>query len=280
METEKKEETGRHTETEKRKGTGEQYLYALIKCAEWVSTPYKQLAEKNRASPEVMKELYLCACDGVPIEKAIEAQKKNPPEGALRLVRRKFLESTTTNEYQEQLTGIKETTATLEKEVQQMSGMLKHIVENVPDFEALFPKEVGEAEKETAQKQRNVPESGTKEQAKENVPKSGTKEQAKESVPKSGTKEQAKENATKSGTKRRIHLPWEKSMEPAEFIERSLTEGYSNEQLSYLLDCMEEGVPVETIERFSSPKLPVGVMQRLRKLEERRDLNKWNRKEK
>ncbi len=275
METEKKEETGRHTETEKRKGTGEQYLYALIKCAEWVITPYKQLAEKNRASPEVMKELYLCACDGVPIEKAIEAQKKNPPEGALRLVRKKYLESTTTNEYQEQLIGIKETTATLEKEVQQMSGMLKHIVENVPDFDALFPKEVGEVEKEDVRKQnlvqKNVPKSGTQERVK-SVPKSGTQEPEKEDVPEFSTQKQEKENVPKFGTKKRIHLPWEKSIEPAEFIEKSLAEGYSNEQLSYLLDCMEEGVPVEIIKKFSSPRLPVDVMKRLRNLEERKEL--------
>lgn len=275
METEKKEEAGKHIEAEKRKGTGEQYLYALIKCADWVSKPYKQLAEKNRARPDIMKELYMCACDGVPIEKAMEAQEKNPPEGALRLVRRKFLESETTNEYQEQLTGIKETTVTLEREVQQMSGMLKHIVENVPDFDALFPKEVGEMEKKIAQKQKlvqkGVPKSGTLEQIK-SVPKSGTQETEKEDVPEFSTQKQEKENVPKFGTKKRRRLPWEKTLEPAEFIERSLAQGYSSEQLEYLLDCMEEGVAVETIERFSSPKLPVDVMRRLRTLEERKEV--------
>ena len=275
METEKKEEAGKHIEAEKRKGTGEQYLYALIKCADWVSKPYKQLAEKNRARPDIMKELYMCACDGVPIEKAMEAQEKNPPEGALRLVRRKFLESETTNEYQEQLTGIKETTVTLEREVQQMSGMLKHIVENVTDFDALFPKEVGEVEKKIAQKQKlvqkGVPKSGTLEQIK-SVPKSGTQETEKEDVPEFSTQKQEKENVPKFGTKKRRRLPWEKTLEPAEFIERSLAQGYSSEQLEYLLDCMEEGVPVETIERFSSPKLPVDVMRRLRTLEERKEV--------
>ncbi len=262
METEKNVEQMRSNEPEKRKGTGEQYLYALIKCADWVDKPYKQLAEKNRARPEVLKELYLCACDGVPIEKAMEAQEKNPPEGALKFLRRKFLESAATNEYQEQLTGIKKTTSTLEKEVRQMSGMLKHIAEHVPDFDSMFPKESQQMLEQEIQSQKDVPKSGTQEKVQEDVPKSSTQEKVQEDVPKSGTK---KKN-------RNVRFPWEKKKGPADFIEKSLEAGYSNEQLDYLLDCMEEGLSVEKIERFSSPKLPVEVMRRLRSLEERKEI--------
>lgn len=266
METEKMEGQEKREKAERRKGTGEQYLYALIKCAEWVEDSYKQLAEKKRTRPEVMKELYMCACDGVPVEKAIEALEKNPPEGALKFVRRKYLQNAAMDEYQEQIAGIKQTTGTLEREVRQMSGMLKHIAEHVPDLDSLFPEEV--------EIQENVPKSGTKEENQENVPKSGTKEENQENVPESGMKEEIQKNVPKSGTKkkyRNLRFPWEKKKRPANFIEKSLEAGYSNEQLEYLLDCMEEGVPVEKIERFSSPKLPVEVMRRLRSLEERKE---------
>lgn len=286
METEKNGEQGKSNET-KRKGTGEQYLYALIKCADWVDKPYKQLAEKNRVRPEVLKELYLCACDGVPIEKAIEAQEKNPPEGALKFLRRKFLESAATSEYQEQITGIKLTTSTLEKEVRQMSGMLKHIAEHVPDFDSMFPKETQQMLEQEIQSQEDVPKSGTQENEPEHVPEmntqkhiqkdvveSGTIENGKKDVPKPGTQGNAQENVPKSGTKknRNVWFPWERKRGPADFIEKLLEVGYSNEQLDYLLDCMEEGLPIEEIERFSSPKLPVEVMRRLRRLEERKEI--------
>lgn len=79
----KEMEEGNKTPASKRNapGTGEQYLRALLKCADWVSAPYKQLAEKNRENPEVLKELYLCACDGVPIEAATEGAGEKPAPG-------------------------------------------------------------------------------------------------------------------------------------------------------------------------------------------------------
>lgn len=278
METEKNGEQAKNVEIEKRKGTGEQYLFALIRCADWVEKSYKQLAEKNRANPEILKELYLCACDGVPVEKAIEALQKNPPEGALRFTRRKHLENVSMDEYQEQLSGIKKTTTALEKEVKQMSGMLQHIVEHVPDFDSMFPgdgDEPIESNMEPEQKKQSeeiVPKGPEQKQKKEDVPKSGTQADADENVPKSGTQTGADENVPKSSTKKRnIRFSWKRQKEPAEFIEKSIQEGYSNEQLEYLLDCMEEGLSVEKIERFASVKLPVDVMRRLRSLEERKE---------
>lgn len=131
-------------------GTGAQYLMALIKCAEWVSKEYKVLADGNKENIEVVKELYLCACDGVPIEKAVAAMKKNPPEGALRFVRQKYMENIAMGDYKEELSGIRNKADVLERDVMQMSkkdvpksGTLKNLrrmefpwqrKESVPEF--------------------------------------------------------------------------------------------------------------------------------------------------
>ena len=48
----------------KRVPSAQEYLYAMIRCAEWVSDDYKRLAEKNKEKLEILKELYICACDG------------------------------------------------------------------------------------------------------------------------------------------------------------------------------------------------------------------------
>lgn len=266
METEQKDipEKQKHPGKKDMKDAGEQYLFALIKCADWVGKPYKQLAEKNRMNTEFLKQLYLCACDGIPIEEARAAQEKNPPEGALKFLRQKYLEESVVNSYQNELTDIKGTTAALEKEVKQMNGLLLHISDHVPDFDAMFPEDVPDEilDEEMADARELLPE-----KKPEAVPTGqGTGhplQQASQEmdVPKSGTK---------NGKKK--WFPWKRKREAADFIERSLDAGYSKEQLEYLLDCMEEGMAVEEIEKFSSPKLPVDIMRRLRMMEERKEI--------
>ncbi len=120
-------------------GTGEQYLAALFQCADWIPVTYKELAVKNRANTEYLKELYLCACDGVPVEKAAEAQTKKPPEGALRFLRRKHVQEIATAEYRGELAEIRVTAAALEKEVLRMSETVDTIASHMQDMDGLFP---------------------------------------------------------------------------------------------------------------------------------------------
>lgn len=242
MEAEKKEIPEKRSSP----NTGEQYLIALIKCADWVARPYKQLCEKHRMNIEVLKELYLCACDGVPIEKALEAQEKEPLEGALRLLRQKHLENTAMDNYKGSIT-------TLKKEVEQMSAVLQHIADHVPDFDSMFPEKESEG------------------QEPEKLVLGSQKEQtlSEWDVPESGTKK----------AKISRWFPWAKKRETADFIKKLLEADYSREQMEYILDCIEDGLSPKYIQRFTSPKLPVDVMRRLRVLEERKEKNKWNKTE-
>lgn len=235
-------------------GTGEQYLLALIKCADWVGRPYKQLAEKNRTNTEALKELYLCACDGIPVEKAEEALKKNPPEGALRFLRRKHIENLALGNYSEELSGIKKTTSTLEHDVKTMSDMLTHIVSHVPDFDAMFP------ERSSGEREEKMRESMERETETEPPDPKEEKEQGKENILESGLQKIREWSKAKRRKKGRI----------PEFMGGLLEKGYSMEQLDYFLDCMEEGMTLEEIQKFASPKLSVELMRRLRMLEERK----------
>lgn len=264
-------------------GTGEQYLLALIKCADWVERHYKQLAEKNRSNTEALKELYLCACDGVPVEKAAEALKKNPPEGALRFLRQKHIENLALGNYSEELSGIKKTTSTLEHDVKMMSDMLTHIVSHVPNFDAMFPEQPPREQEEKTQEnamqerqenrmQKESERTGMGQVSLELRESMERETETELSDPKE-EKEQRKENILESGwlkirewgkAKRRKkgHIP--------EFMGGLLEKGYNTEQLDYFLDCMEEGMTLEEIQKFASPKLSVELMQRLRMLEERK----------
>lgn len=52
------------------------------------------------------------------------------------------------------------------------------------------------------------------------------------------------------------------------FVERYLKDGnLSEEQKDYLLECLEEGVPLDVIEKIAVPGIPVETMERLRRLQ-------------
>ena len=232
---------------------------AAAKCASWISPAYKEMAEKAKGKLEVLKELYLCSCDGVSEEKALETLDKDNPEVMLRFIRQKCVEERATKGYEEELKEIRKAAALVRHEMQDMKEKLDAITEKVPSMAAMFPE--GEPVKEIIRKKEQVSSENEKEQP--DVPESGTnvvseKEQGvkkwKDKIHKTFS------NLLKSRTES-IH----------KYVESLLEEGYTDEQLSFLLDCLEDGDTPEQIRKYASPKLPVEVMKRLKMMEERED---------
>lgn len=240
--------------------TGEQYLVALIKCAGWVEQSYKEIASENLDNIEFLKELYLCACDGVPVEKIGEALTKKTPELVLRFLRKKYIEELAIGNSSERLDRIMERTVFLEQEVKEVSETLGRIGGQLPDMEELFPRE--DTGKPPASLQ--LPEKEVRE------PVERTEDPASASN---------LQGRTKKGEK--LFLGWlkknikkeicrKKDTGISDYIEELLDGGYSADQLDYLLDCLEDGVMPEEIRSFASPSFPVEIMMRLRSMAERR----------
>lgn len=252
-------------ETRKRPGA-EEYLYALIRCASWVSDAYKKLADESRDKTEILKELYLCACDGVPVEKAQGAlEKKRSPEKVLHAVRRKYLEESFTTDYEDEIHGIRKKAATLERDVKKMKEEVNDIIERMPTFESAFPERDADKEEPDAKVSVQQGKSMEKPDASDDEGKKEAENQAQaekaEDVPKFGTNKKAW-----------WKFHWRKPFgvkAKRNYIEHLLQEGYDNAQLSYLLDCLESGMTPDEIERIASPKLPVEIMERLRQMEEK-----------
>ena len=233
---------------------GEQYLGALFKCASWISPAYKEMAEKAKGKLEVLKELYLCSCDGVSEEKALETLDKDNPEVMLRFIRQKCVEERATKGYEEELKEIRKAAALVRHEMQDMKEKMDAITEKVPSIAAMFPEE--------------EPVKDAVEQPVEPV---------KEIIRK---KEQvSSENEKEQGVKKwkaKIHKTFSTLLKSRtesihKYVESLLEEGYTDEQLSFLLDCLEDGDTPEQIRKYASPKLPVEVMKRLKMMEERED---------
>lgn len=242
---------------------GEQYLYALFACADWITEEYRALAEAQAGKKEVLKELYMCACDGVDVKKAEEALTRRAKENALRALRRKKMEEEALAGQSKNAEEMLKKTGELEGQISDIREFLNRMAEQMNGLEAAFPK-------------TDVPESGTGEETGDDVPKSGTQKEEEGSVPESGTQKETEDSVPESGTHtRRFHKRKKKSpgntKKAADFIAYLQEEGYTGEQLDFLMDCLLEGMPVSSIKKIAaSPALPVGILEKLKNMELRK----------
>ncbi len=83
--------------------------------------------------------------------------------------------------------------------------------------------------------------------------------------------EETSEIQRKDSSQKRRRFPWKRKEPPLRvFIERKISEGFSGENLDFILTCIEEGMSQKEIDEVASPKLPVEVMQRLKELNQRK----------
>lgn len=249
-EAERKTESKTEKKPEKKRPTGEQYLYALFLCADWVPEEYRPLAASVEKRTEELKELYLCACDGIPAKKAKEALENKSPFPALKFLRMKKLEEEALSSCTGSLDLVAKKTEALEQEFAKMSSTLNQLTEHLPDMAALFPADPQEAQVKSDEQKKTLSEE----------PESG-RTKGKD-VPESGTRKKGK---LPGKLKNLMHPGKRKNI--AAFIGRMSEQGYTLEQMDFALDCFEEGMTEAQITNIISPNLPVGVMRRLRNME-------------
>ena len=228
------------------------------------------MAEKAKGKLEVLKELYLCSCDGVSEEKALETLDKDNPEVMLRFIRQKCVEERATKGYEEELKEIRKAAALVRHEMQDMKEKMDVITEKVPSIAAMFPEEepVKDAVEQPVEPVKEII------RKKELVSSENEKEQL--AVPESGTNVVTEKEQGVKKWKDKIHKTFSTLLKSRtesihKYVESLLEEGYTDEQLSFLLDCLEDGDTPEQIRKYASPKLPVEVMKRLKMMEERED---------
>lgn len=97
-----------------------------------------------------------------------------------------------------------------------------------------------------------------------NVPKFGTKRITaahKENIFKTDA------NTKKTKCSREKRFGFHRRSNSAMLFLSGIVKDYNAEQLEFIVDCIEEGVPINCIRKFISPVLPVSVMERLKRLE-------------
>ncbi len=252
---------------------GEQYLYALILCAGWVALPYKQLAENYREDTKLLNELYLCACEGVPVSQAEKALEQNPQGVALQTLRHGMIRKNKKLQ-QEEAEAVKGTLAGLEEEMlslprqpmdqEELAALFPEEGE-VPDLPAEYKKAIG---KDLAGEPEELPLWG-KAPEKVQKPQAAEPAELKEEKKVSKNQEVPESEAAKASplfllqTLRKQKKKENQRRSVTAFLTKLVEEGYTARQMDYLLGCLEDGLSMEQIKQFASPKLPVEVMQRL-----------------
>lgn len=233
--------------------TADQYLATVVRNAEWIDVQYKRFSEKYRNNPLVMREIYLCACDKVPLDLMTIAEKKEPVDKSLVLCRRKHLESQILGTYSDELEEIRNIATILENDVKSISGTVNHIAENIPSFDEMFPMAPPSSNNiEMPQKT----ESCKKTEEMEYIPKQRIVTQKK-------TKEQGTIGKLTNKVSNLLHKV---KRSPAAFVIDLYSKGYQDVQINFILDCIEEGLSEKDIMEFASPKISVEMMRKLKEL--------------
>lgn len=235
--------------------TPDEYLAVVFKFADWIDISYKNLAVQYKENPKAIRELYLCACDKVPIDMLTITQKQEPIEEIFRLARKKYLETLILREYTQPMEEMKPTTSFVEKEIKSMSETINDIEENLPNFDELFLETSDSnpvSDVEMLQKESNI---------NKNIDER-TKLEEKESSARKIFKSISKLKKCISNYFVRNRIS------PVSYVQEMTKNGFSTEQIAFVLDCMNEGMEKRELDNIIiSPSLPVEMMEKLKKMQ-------------
>lgn len=252
---------------EKIQNTSYEYLYAAIQTAEWITPAYKKLAEKYK-NTEALNELYLCICDNVKIELIEQISANDVSSEALancRIQHKKELDFV--KKYQELLEDITITVKNTQMEVKNLSSIIcEHTVENTEESEVSFF--IPEADEgEDKEEVLSFPEPDDAVLEEDSVPVSNVEHMPKEPlVIHKDTSVQSYLNIMKQRLKG-LWNPLERLSKRT--VVGMIEDGYNQEQITFLLQCMNEGMSEKEIDEISSPALSVEHMELLKKIKER-----------
>ena len=256
---------------------GDEYLYATITMADWINDSYRKFAEKYRNDGKTLRELYLCFCERVPIEVLRIAAQKEPVEASFRVCRRKHIESEILKEHSNELEEIKHITAGMEADVKSMSGTVNYIAAAIPALDDLFSSNEMQEDKSSVTVSMPIKENKSKEAehkeeaaAVDDLPKANEIVNVAK-ISENNTDTKRKKNKGKLIRYIKMKLSeiiskYEK--EPARLVIELYAKDYKDEQINFILDCIDKGMKISEIEKFADPKISVDMMIRLRDMHE------------
>lgn len=242
-------------------------LYTVIMQAEFIGPEYRTIAGRYKNKPAILKEIILCACDGVDALVMQAVEQKVPQDASFSRCRRKHWEKQLFQSYHEELESILHTVNSIESGMRSVSSQISVIEDKVPTMEELFqnkiPQDVSDIVEVDELSDVKAPLIN-KDSIEEGVPNFGTSSLMKnigEVIKNHAASKRRMKEYERARQKEQSRPPlskWFSSLEK---------QGYSSEQLQFVLKCVEEGLEREQIMNIIAPNLSVDVMENLKKLE-------------
>ena len=227
-----------------------QYLNATIQTAEWISKPYKNLAEANKNNPIIVRELYMCFADRVPADLLAIALQDNKPESALKRCRKNYIADSLQKEQTRELEKLSYRLADLEENINNITKILTGNItithEIKKDESNNINAEVSDSEEKKSELNKN--------EASESTESNNEEKPVLEDLKKKTFRDKAETLFSRFKQK------------PSSYVVGLMERGYTTEQIEYMLNCVAEGLTKDEIESFSDPKLPVSVMNKLKEM--------------
>lgn len=218
-------------------------LLALLQKSEaFVSKDYKNIALQYNTNLQVLREIYVCACDNVPAKDVITMLEKENAANYLRQLRYKMIANDIIGEGKNKLGDISAIADTIQGKLGSMEKTIKNLHDNSSELNELFvdlQPPSGAMVMSVAQDNHHAKDKSSK-----------------------------KANYAVADTFKKKKLNRRQKKNVAAYIGLLKEEGYSSEQISYVLDLCEGGMKPTEIEEFIHPGLTIEMMEKIRTMKQ------------
>ena len=218
-------------------------LMELLKGENFMSADYTNIALQNGTNLNVLREIYLCACDKISVKDVQEVidNRKTDIAGYLRKIR-----------YQKACGVIIGKGNNTLKDMSKLADAVQAKINTLGESIMTVEKKTGELS----------------DMFVDIKPPQGEVTMAYAGVQQTATADVKREDEKTASFKRK-RLKRRQKTDIAEYISLLKEEGYKSEQISYVLSLAEEGVTPAEMEEFIHPGISVDMMEKIRRMKKK-----------
>ena len=218
-------------------------LMELLKGENFMSADYTNIALQNGTNLNVLREIYLCACDKISVKDVQEVidNRKTDVAGYLRKIRYQKACGVIIGKGNNTLKDMSKLADAVQAKINTLGESIMTVEKKTGELSDMF------VDIKPSQGAVTMPYAGVQQTAAADV----------------------KREDEKTASFKRKRLNRRQKNDIAEYISLLKEEGYKSEQISYVLSLAEEGVTPAEMEEFIHPGISVDMMEKIRRMKKK-----------
>lgn len=246
-------------------------LKTLLQDAEpFVNDDYRNIALQYSTSLQILREIYSCACDNVPAKEVQGVLEKKNDASYLRQLRYERIVNEAIGDGKNKLADLSAIADTIHSKLASMEKTIKNLQENSSDLNELFVDIKPPKDAVVMSVAKNGLSAGAYVRS---MDRSTTGENNTTALYGRNTASANEGADSKRSYSRKRRLTHRQKKDAAAYIALLKEEGYTSEQISYVLDLLESGMKPAETDSFIHPGLSVEMMEKLRLMKEKSNIN-------